>query len=50
MKENTSKTYKNNDVLKNELNSAYHILRAQPSIKHSRRRRLTDFTWLVVIV
>lgn len=50
MKESASKAYKNNDVLKNELSAAYHILRVQPDRKYSRRRRLTDLTWLLVIV
>lgn len=50
MKESAFKAYKNNDVLKNELSAAYHILRVQPNRKYSRRRRLTDLTWLVVIV
>lgn len=51
MKESASKAYKNNDVLKNELSAAaYHILRVQPNRKYSRRRRLTDLTWLLVIV
>lgn len=50
MKENTYKTYKNNGVLKNESNTAYHNLCAKPNMKHCWRRRLTSLTWLLVIV
>lgn len=50
MNENTYKTYKNNGVLKNESNTAYHILCAKPNMKHCWRRRLTSLTWLLVIV